>query len=47
MKKAGPNGYILSTEQITRDTPRENVLAMVNARNDYCSSVMYTEKLLD
>jgi uroporphyrinogen decarboxylase len=47
MKKAGPNGYILSTEQITRDTPRENVLAMVNARNDYCSSVTHSERLLD
>ena len=35
MRDAGPNGYILSTEQVTRDTPREHVLAMVQARNDY------------
>jgi len=35
MHNAGPNGYILSSEQITRDTPSEHVLAMVQARNDF------------
>ena len=35
MQDAGPDGYILSTEQITRDTPPEHVLAMVQARDDF------------
>jgi hypothetical protein len=35
MLDAGPEGYILSTEQITRDTPAEHVLAMVQARDDF------------
>jgi len=35
MHDAGPDGYILSTEQITRDTPRENVRAMIQARDDF------------
>gem|GEM_PF-662815 len=35
MQDAGPAGYILSTEQVTRDTPREHVLAMVQARDDF------------
>ena len=35
MQDTGPNGYILSTEQITRDTPASNVLAMVQARDDF------------
>ena len=35
MNDAGPDGYVLSTEQITRDTPRESVLAMVQARDDF------------
>lgn len=38
MKDAGPDGYILSTEQITRDTPGDHVLAMVKARDDYSRS---------
>ncbi len=32
---AGPGGYILSTEQITIDTPAEHVQAMVHARDDF------------
>jgi uroporphyrinogen decarboxylase len=36
LNKAGMNGgYILSTEQITRDTPKEHVLAMLQARDDF------------
>jgi uroporphyrinogen-III decarboxylase len=35
MRDAGPGGYVLSTEQITRDTPPEHVLAMVQARDDF------------
>jgi hypothetical protein len=35
MSDAGPGGYILSTEQITRKTPREYVRAMVQARDDF------------
>lgn len=35
MYDAGPDGYILSTEQITRDTPREHVFAMIQARDDF------------
>jgi uroporphyrinogen decarboxylase len=34
LDEAGPGGYILSTEQITRDTPIEHVLAMLQARDD-------------
>jgi uroporphyrinogen-III decarboxylase len=34
LEAAGPDGYILSTEQIPRDTPIEHVLAMVQARDD-------------
>lgn len=37
---AGPDGYVLSTEQITRDTPAENVMAMIQARNDYTNNFM-------
>jgi len=39
MKDAGPNGYILSTEQITRDTPVEHVMAMLQARDDYSAKM--------
>lgn len=35
LEDTGPEGYILSTEQITRDTPAEHVMAMVQARDDY------------
>jgi len=36
LHEAGMNGgYILSTEQITRDTPKEHVLAMIQARDDF------------
>ncbi len=35
LNDAGPAGYILSTEQITRDTPPENVMAMIQARDDF------------
>lgn len=40
LNDAGPDGYILSTEQITRDTPAENVFAMVQARDDYSARVI-------
>lgn len=39
LRAAGPNGYILSTEQVTRDTPAEHVLAMVQARDDFARNV--------
>lgn len=40
---AGPGGYILSTEQITRDTPAEHVMAMIQARDDYSARFMGTK----
>ncbi len=39
LRDAGPEGYILSTEQITRDTPGENVFAMIQARDDYSAKM--------
>lgn len=35
LRAAGPSGYILSTEQVTRETPPEHILAMVQARDDF------------
>lgn len=39
LNDAGPDGYILSTEQITRDTPAEHVMAMLQARDDYSAQM--------
>ncbi len=39
LNDAGPDGYILSTEQITKDTPVENVMAMLQARDDYSAKM--------
>ena len=41
LNDAGPNGYILSTEQITRGTPIEHVMAMLQARDDYSSKMLH------
>ncbi len=38
IEAAGPGGFIFSTEQIPRGTPREHVLAMVQARDDAAAS---------
>ena len=43
LNDAGPDGYILSTEQITRDTPAEHVMAMIQARDDYSARFIGTK----